>query len=286
MKKVLTIGFLIGLFGHSIYGQGYEVLNDDPSKLIKGHVALEYLTVDSGMDNVSGSYVWALGVNIFYPLLPSLGLEGSLRTPLLKIDSSGDLAIAAEAGVSKNLFSKTKLKQDLKVLMSFSQSSSFRTTTTRTSTLTMPGHVRTEYFVRGGGYFRNSSYESTEAGLTSGLSTITHSGGYAGIGISRGTFFQFKSEETQESFALGSIFKFYADVLILPTSIKNPAYDDSDFIGWRLGVKWYNSPYSSENNFGRKKGFFGNMFAIGELGTRPYEGAVITASVGYIIKKF
>jgi hypothetical protein len=51
-------------------------------------------------------------------------------------------------------------------------------------------------------------------------------------------------------------------------------------------MKWYNSPYADEDNFGRKKGFFGNMFAIGELGTRPYEGAVITLSVGYVIKKF
>ncbi|KYG78977.1 hypothetical protein [Roseivirga echinicomitans] len=286
MKKVLAICILIGLSSHSVFGQGYEVLNDDPSKLIKGHVALEYLTVDAGMANVSGAYAWALGVNSYYPLLPSLGLEGSLRTPLLKIESSGGLALAAEAGVSKTLFSKTKLKEDLKVLMSFNQSRSGGFVTTRSSTLTMPGNIRTEMFVRGGGYYRNSSYEPDEVGFNTTISSITHTGGYVGIGISKGTFFQFKSEETQEKFALGSIFKFYADVLILPTNIKDPAYDDSNAIGWRLGVKWYNSPYSSESDFGRKKGFFGNMFAIGELGTRPYEGAVITASVGYIIKKF
>ncbi|WP_323756771.1 hypothetical protein [Roseivirga sp.] len=286
MKRIFFIGFLIGLFGQSVFAQGYEVLKDDPSQLIKGHVALEYLTVDAGMANVSGAYAWAVGVNTYFPLLPSLGLEGSLRTPLLKFESSGGLAIAAEAGASKTLFSKTKLKEELKVLMSFSQSSSYRTTTTRSSTLTMPGNVRTEMFVRGGGYYRNSSYEPDDAGIFSTISSITHTGGYVGIGISKGTFFQFKSEETQEKFALGSIFKFYADVLILPTNIKDPAYDDSDLIGWRLGVKWYNSPYTIGNNFGEKKGFFGNMFAIGELGTRPYEGAVITLSVGYVIKKF
>jgi hypothetical protein len=72
----------------------------------------------------------------------------------------------------------------------------------------------------------------------------------------------------------------------LPTNIEDPRYVDSDLIGWRIGMKWYNSPYADEDNFGRKKGFFGNMFAIGELGTRPYEGAVITLSVGYVIKKF
>ncbi len=286
MKKVFAIGILTCLFNQSMFGQGYEVLKDDPSQLIKGHVALEYLTVDAGMANVSGAYAWALGVNTYFPLLPSLGLEGSLRTPLLKLESSGGLAIAAEAGVSKTLFSKTKLKEDLKVLMSFNQSRSGGLVTTRSSTLTMPGNVRTEVFVRGGGYYRNSSYEPDEVGVFSTISSITHTGGYAGIGISKGTFFQFKSEETNESFALGSIFKFYADVLILPTNIEDPAYDDSDAIGWRLGVKWYNSPYTIENNFGRKKGFFGNMFAIGELGTRPYEGAVITLSVGYVIKKF
>ncbi|MFT6873657.1 MAG: hypothetical protein ACI8Q1_003140 [Parvicella sp.] len=286
MRKICTIALLICAYSQAVIGQSYEVLNDDPSRLIKGHIALEYLTVDAGLANVSGAYAWALGVNTYYPLLPSLGLEGSLRTPLLKLQSSGSLAIAAEAGVSKTLFSKTKLKEKLKVLMSFSQSRSVTTVTTKTTTLTIPGNVRTEVFVRGGGYYRNSSYEPDELGIISPISTITHTGGYAGIGISKGTFFQFKSEETRESFALGSIFKFYADVLILPTSIENPLYDDSDVIGWRFGVKWYNSPYTIKDNYGRKKGFFGNMFAIGEMGTRPYEGAVITLSVGYVIMKF
>jgi hypothetical protein len=286
MRKIYTIAIIIITYCQVVIGQGYEVLNDDPSQLIKGHVALEYLTVDAGLANISGAYAWALGVNTYYPLLPSLGLEGSLRTPLLKLQSSGSLAIAAEAGASKTLFSKTKLKEDLKVLMSFSQSRSVTTVTTKTTTLTMPGKVRTELFVRGGGYYRNSSYEPDELGIVSPISTITHTGGYAGIGISKGTFFQFKSKETNESLALGSIFKFYADVLILPTNIEDPIYDDSKSIGWRLGVKWYNSPYTVENNYGRKKGFFGNMFAIGEMGTRPYEGAVITLSVGYVIMKF
>ncbi|PIQ48085.1 MAG: hypothetical protein COW03_11840 [Cytophagales bacterium CG12_big_fil_rev_8_21_14_0_65_40_12] len=286
MRKIYTIAILICAYSQAVIGQSYEVLNDDPSKLIKGHVALEYLTVDAGLNNVSGAYAWALGVNTYYPLLPSLGLEGSLRTPLLKLQSSGSLAIAAEAGVSKTLFSKTKLKKELKVLMSFSQSRSVYTVTTKSSTITMPGNVRSEVFVRGGGYYRNSSYESDEISFATTISTITHTGGYLGIGISKGTFFQFRSEETNERFALGSIFKFYADVLILPTNIADPIYDDSKSIGWRFGVKWYNSPYKIEDNYGKKKGFFGNMFAIGEMGTRPYEGAVITLSVGYVIMKF
>ncbi|WP_339608647.1 hypothetical protein [uncultured Roseivirga sp.] len=288
MTKVFAISILTCLFSQSVFGQGYQVLDDDPSKLIKGHLALEYLTVDAGLSNVSGAYAWAIGANTYYPLLPSLGLEGSLRTPLLKLESSGGLAISAEAGASKTLFSKTKLKDELKVLMSFSQSRSLGggTVTTRSSTLTMPGNVRTEVFVRGGGYYRNSSYEPDDAGVFSSITSITHTGGYVGIGLSKGTFFQFKSEATNESFALGNIFKFYADVLLLPTNIEDPVYDDSDAIGWRVGVKWYNSPYTAENNFGRKKGFFGNMFAIGEMGTRPYEGAVITLSVGYVIMKF
>lgn len=286
MRKIYTIAILICAYSQAVIGQSYEVLNDDPSKLIKGHVALEYLTVDAGLNNVSGAYAWALGVNTYYPLLPSLGLEGGLRTPLLKLQSSGSLAIAAEAGVSKTLFSKTKLKKELKVLMSFSQSRSVYTVTTKSSTITMPGNVRSEVFVRGGGYYRNSSYESDEISFATTISTITHTGGYLGIGISKGTFFQFRSEETNERFSLGSIFKFYADVLILPTNIADPIYDDSKSIGWRFGVKWYNSPYKIEDNYGKKKGFFGNMFAIGEMGTRPYEGAVITLSVGYVIMKF
>ncbi|MGW8121065.1 hypothetical protein ACV07N_00285 [Roseivirga echinicomitans] len=282
MKKVFAIVFFISLFGHSTFGQGYEVLVDDPSKLLKGHIALEYIAVDAGMANISGAYAWAIGANALYPLLPSLSLEGSLRTPLLKLESAGGLAIAAEAGVSKNLFSRTKLKDEVKILLSFSQSRSGGYVTTKSSTLTTPGKVKTELFVRGGGYYRNSSYEPDY----STMSSITHTGGYAGIGISKGTYFHLRNVESNETFATGTIFRFYADVLLLPSNIKDPRYDDSDMIGFRLGVKWYNSPFTSENDFGRKRGFFGNMFAIGEIGTRPYEGTVLTASVGYVIKKF
>lgn len=286
MSKLISTTFVLCFCYLSTFGQNYKVLNDDPSKLIKGHVALEYLTVDAGLNNVSGAYAWAIGVNSYYPLLPSLGIEGSLRTPLLKLQSSGGFALAAEAGVSKTLFSKTKLKEDLKVLMSYSQSRSVYTVTTKSSTITMPGNVRSEVFVRGGGYYRNSSYESDEISFATTISTITHTGGYLGIGISKGTFFQFNNVSSNENFALGSVFKFYADVLILPTNIGDPMYEDSDIIGWRIGMKWYNSPYKIDDNYGRKKSFFGNMFAIGEMGTRPYEGAVITLSIGYVIMKF
>uniref|UniRef100_UPI00404783C3 hypothetical protein n=1 Tax=Roseivirga sp. TaxID=1964215 RepID=UPI00404783C3 len=288
MRKIYTIAIIISTCCQAALAQRYEVLDDDPSKLIGGHIAFEYLTVDAGFANVSGAYAWAVGLNAYYPLLPSLGIEGSIRTPLLKLESVGGLAIASEAGASKTLISRTKLKKELKVLMSFRQSSSLGggTVTTSTSTITMPGNVRTSFFVRGGGYYRNSSFEYDDLSGFSVFSTITHTGGYLGLGISKGTFFQFKSEATNESFALGNVLKFYADILLLPTNVGNPAFDDSETLGWRLGAKWYNSPYTNENNFGRKKGFFGNMFAIVELGTRPYEGTVITSSVGYIFKKF
>ena len=191
-------------------------------------------------------------------------------------------------GVSKTLFSKTRLKEDLKVIIGLSQSRSLGggTVTTSSATIEMAGNVKTDFFVRGGGFYRSSAFEYEDLRGFSQFSGITHSGGYLGVGIAKGKFFQFKNIATKESFAIGSIFKFYADLLLLPTNIEDPAYDDSDAIGWRLGVKWYNSPYTIENNFGKKKGFFGNMFAIGELGTRPYEGAVITLSVGYVIKTF
>lgn len=286
--KFYIIGIASLLCFQAAIGQSYEVLDDDPSKLIKGHIAFEYIAVDAGFANVSGAYAWAVGLNAYYPLLPSLGIEGSVRTPLLKLESVGGLAISSEAGVSKTLLSRTKVKKELKVLMSFSQSRSLGggSVTTSTSTITMPGSIKTDFFVRGGGYYRSSSFEYDDLSGFSEFSEITHTGGYLGIGLSKGKFFQFKSEATKQSFALGNIFKFYADVLILPTNIKNPTFDDSDTIGWRIGVKWYNSPYTADNNFGHKKGFFGNMFALAELGTRPYEGTVFTTSVGYIFKKF
>ena len=287
MRKVCLIGLLVWLAISSLFGQGYEVLADDPSKLIKGHVAFEYLTVDAGFANVSGAYAWALGFNALYPL-GALDIEGSIRTPILKLQSSGSFAMAAEAGVSKNLFSKTKRKEEVKVLMSFSQSRSLwgNSVTTSTSTITMPANIRTEAFVRGGGYYRSSVLEYDDSSGFSEFSAITHTGGYVGIGFSKGKFFQFKSVATNGQFALGSIFKFYADLLLLPTNVEDPTFDDSDALGWRLGVKWYNSPYTTENNFNQSRGFFGNMFAIVELGTRPYEGTVVTASVGYIFMKF
>ena len=76
--------------------QGYEILENDPSKLIKGHVAFEYMAIDAGFGNLSGAYPLAVGLNAYYPLLPSLGIEGSVRTPLIKFEQTGGVAVASE----------------------------------------------------------------------------------------------------------------------------------------------------------------------------------------------
>jgi len=288
MHRLLMTLVLVSFGMQALLAQSYQVLKDDPDRLINGHLAFEYLTVDAGFGNTSGAFAWALGLNGYYPLLPSLGIEASVRTPILKLESSSGLAIGAEAGVSKTLFSKTRRKEEMKVLVGFSQSRSFfgDRVTTSTTTLTMPGNLKSQVFVRGGGYYRHSAFAFDLPNGFSQFSSITHSGVYVGLGFFKGKFFQFRGGSSGKEFALGNIFRFYADLLILPTQVEDPTFDDSDSLGWRIGVKWYNAPFTVADNFGEKKGFFGNMFAIVELGTRPYEGTVVTASVGYIFKKF
>lgn len=286
MKFVSLVTAFTFLITADLIAQRYRTLDDNPEKLIRGHVAVEYMTIDAGFKNLSGAYAWAVGVNAYYPILPSLGIEGSIRTPLLKFESSDGFAVAFEGGASKTLLSKTKLKKEVTVLMKFRQSRSLGGSSVATSTLTIPGNVKTEVFARGGVYHRNSAFEYDLPSGFAGFSTITHTGGYLGVGISKGKFFQFQSVDSEQKVAIGSIFKFYADVLILPTNVQEPTFNDSDSIGWRIGVKWYNSPFTADNNFGQKKGFFGNMFALLELGTRPHEGTVVTTSIGYIIKRF
>lgn len=275
---------LVLLLAKPLNGQ-YRVIKDDPSKLIKGHVAIEYFSLDVGLQNARGAYVYSVGANTFLPLKSGLALEGSLRLPVFRLESGG-FAMMAEAGGHFTFMSTVKRKKEVTIPLSFTEYRGVYSTTQVTKSLIVEGNVKREFFARFGGYYRNSVLEYENLSGFSEIGTIAHSGGYLGVGTYFGKFFQVENNRANSRFAAGQIFKVYADVLILPTSVDAAIVDDSAVLGWRIGMKWYNSPFKREDNFGSKKTLFGNMFAIVELGSRPVEGTTITGSIGYIIKKF
>lgn len=295
--KTTILALIAMTFTVSVIAQdSYTKISDNPGDAIKGHISLELYGVDVGFKNITGSMLFAVGVNARYPISEKLVAEGLFRLPLLRFEKQG-FSFMTDAGVMYRLSSREE-EDEVKIILGYSEkdivNSDKRVATTKY--VEMDGTVRKSNYARGGTYLRNSSFDYKSDGTTDYMETsIFHKGVYLGIGRERQYFFQLERDDDAK-FGAGSIFLWYADALVLPVNVDvtvdtfgfgvGATEKLSGLIGGRIGFKWYRNPFTRAQNFNRRIPFFGNTMFTMEAGVRPLEGMFFTGGFTYIIHKF
>lgn len=299
MKKFVFLVTLFFVYTQLSAQETYTKIADDPAAAIKGHVGVELYGVDAGFKNISGSMLFAVGVNARYPLTDKIKLEGLVRLPLLRFEKEG-FAFMADAGILFPL-SSTENPTDVKVILGYKEEDNLNSNT-RTATIkyvNINGNVRKTNYLRGGVYLRNSAFDDRSETMTDYFVTnIFHKGIYAGLGRERQYFFNLQRNRanSETKFGAGSIFMVYADVMILPVNLDlvqdtfgmgaGATKELNGLLGGRIGFKWYRNPFTRAQNHNHRIPFFGNSFFTLETGVRPLEGLFITGGFTYILHKF
>jgi len=277
----------------------YSKVYDNPADAIKGHVGVELYGIDAGFSNLTGSMLFAVGVNGRYPINDKLQAEGLIRMPLLRFEKKG-FSFMTDAGVLWKLSSKEAPK-DVNVILGYKETDNINsnTRTATTKYVSINGNVRSTQFARGGIYLRNSAFDYKSDGITDYMLTnIFHKGVYLGLARERQYYFQMQRKQGDriDKFGAGSIFQLYADVLLLPVNV-DVTIDTFGFgagateslnglLGGRVGFKWYRNAFTRAQNGDQKIPFFGNSFFTFEAGSRPLEGFYVSGGFTYIVHKF
>jgi hypothetical protein len=296
--KFIIVALFFSIFSASAQ-ESYTKTSDDPAAAIKGHVGVEIYGVDVGFKNLSGSMLFAVGVNGRYPITDKIKLEGVVRMPLVRFEKQG-FAFLADAGVLFALKSN-EAPSDVTVILGYKEddniNSNKRTATTKY--VKINGNMRKTNYARAGIYLRNAAFDDTsETGTDYITTSIFHKGIYIGLGKERQYFFQLQRNRGSDDvkFGAGSIFMLYADAMILPVNVDlvqdtfgfgaGETKELTGLVGGRVGCKWYRNPFTRSQNFDRKIPFFGNTVITMEAGVRPLEGLFFTGGFTYIIHKF
>ncbi|HCD51596.1 MAG TPA: hypothetical protein DEQ34_04055 [Balneolaceae bacterium] len=265
----------------------YRTILKDADQAYEGYLGLHYLAVDAGFNNLSGASVWSIGAEGLYPINEKISAEVLALYSLLSLENQG-AAFLFNAGGEFAFMSNYK-ERDVPVLLSFTfEDNYFDNTETQTwETVTLPTQVKREVTARGGLYLRRSAFEYVQGFTYYDVSTLTHAGLYAGVGMNWKHYLNFQTSEGDKA-AAGVMFRPFFDLLVLPTKeTVNPGQVEvSGTMGWRTGLTWVFRPYTKAENFGRKIRFFGNSIFRLEMGKRPLEGFYVTTGMGWAFKKF
>ena len=291
--RAIYVGVMIAIIASfSGYAQEttYSTTLSDPEVVYPGYLGLNYLTVDAGFSNTSGASIWSVGVDGLYPINEKIRVEALALVSLLSLEKEGLpflLSVGGEYGIS----SKTKEK-DVPVLLSFAWEDDYLNNqeVQTWSAVKLPGHIKYELVGRAGLYVRNSALEYTEGFTYYDVTSLTHAGFYAGVGYTMTSYINAQASDGYE-FAAGRLMRPYFDLLVLPTSIDLSTGGATDktideTLGWRAGVVIVGKPFTTEENFGRKFGFFGNSIFRLDIGQRPFEGFFVTTGISFGFKKF
>ncbi len=295
MKKIVYLLALISLLTtNKLFSQSYKLVSDDVSEIKKGYIGLEWYGLDAGFKNLGGAFLFSVGVNTLYPISDDLAIRGSLRVPLLRLAKTGGFAFHVDGGVEFKL-SESESKRTETVVLSYRErdvgytsvlNQQYKVTEATTEYVQFVGTVSKQIKARGGVYLKNTSWEG-DSGDNYDEEGIFHKGVYAGLLRETSRFFRVQEEGAPDNFVSAKSMSFYADVLILPTTMMlEDATTETGLLGWRVGMNWNMRPHTKDQNHGYDGGFFGNKTFILELGQRPFEGLFITGSVSFLIRKF
>ena len=261
-------------------GFEYTVFEDDPSKIAKLSVALDYLYLNFGKNNIDGTAI-DFGLNSTYNLSRNLELNGTVHLPMLNFEKPASLY--SDFNAVFYVLSKTR-KRDIDVSLKYKSVEIGDTRYTSSTSVNVPDRqVLKKVGFRGGLYFRKSAYK-----LESGLNDLT--GGMIQMGIYGGlqlfnnvnVRIRFLDQERQTETAV----IYYFDLLTLNTSFDNAllaagykaTHSAIQPFGFRLGVLFRPIMPTLES---ARKGFFGNTEYRTEFGYRPVDGPFFNMGVGW-----
>lgn len=281
-------------FGQERYTKVY----DDPSDVLRGHVAVEYYGVDVGFKNITGAMIFLFGVNGAYDVTEKINVEAALRLPVLRFEKQGS-AFIFDAGANYVLSSSAS-DRDVRVILGYKEEDIGNNMELRTTKYTViNGTVEKRMIARAGVYLKNTAIEYKESDFLRYKPTnLFHKGIYIGLARQRQYLFQLKGNTAngETTFGAGSIFRPYFDVLILPTQVDleqetlglgaGTRKTLDGLIGARAGLKWYRNPFTRDQNGNHRIPFFGNSVVTLEAGVRPLEGFYINGGISFILKKF
>lgn len=284
-KKIIIA--LIGVYSSlTVAGQTYSLVGDDVDDAKRGYIGWEWYGLDAGFANTGGMFLFSMGMNTYYPITKKLGVQGLVRVPLLRLSKGDEFAFQFDGGVDFLLKSRTDSKQQI-VTLSYKEREDWLKGKLEIETkyVKLTGDLKKDIKVRAGLYAKSTHFETENT-------SIFHKGVYAGLAYERTRFFRVLRQNSDQDFVSANIIKFYADVMMLPTTIDLEQPDpsgetqQSGFLGWRVGANWNMSPYHKSQNHNFQGGFFGNMLIGVEVGSRPLEKFFLTGSVSYLLHKF
>lgn len=297
MKKIIIFGLPVMLVVSSCffsYAQkkrnpqtvDYEITEDDPTRLAKLLVTLDYLYVNFGMSNIDGSSV-DFGVNGTYRLSDKLEVSGLVHLPMFSFNKPAPFYTEA-GGVL--YFKEDIKKREVKVLLAYDFGSVLTSTgiyeyTSERYIMVPDRQVLRKFGVRGGLYLRKNSWENEDSNTTA----VVQAGAYGGVqwfsAVNVRLNVNGRPARTEGGFMM------YADLMLLPTSFASQALEDAykDVEGSILpfGVRggWMFRPVMPMKESTRK-GFLTSMELRGEVGFRPVDGLFVNAGVGWNFIRF
>jgi hypothetical protein len=297
--KIVLIGILMVCTVTAFSQETYTKVYDDPTDVIKGHVALEFYGVDVGFSNINGAMIFIMGVNGSYTLSDRLSVEANLRTPLLRFQKEGT-GFIFDGGANFKLSSKTN-DENVRVILGYKEEDNAydNTRTATTKFVNINGSVTRSVILRAGVYLKNTGVDYTEeTGVDYMPTALFHKGIYLGIGKQKEYFFQLQRDVRGKKvmFGAGTIFRPYVDLMVLPVSVEltqdtfglgaGKTKEMKGLLGARAGFRWYRNPFTKAQNDGHRIPFFGNTVMTLEAGVRPIDGFFINGGISFIMHKF
>lgn len=278
MKKFIYLFLMLCTFSFSAQSVNYKIVEDNPDAIADSYINLELFGGDFDFDFNDAS-IFA-GANGYYSLSEKLKIEATLRLNYINL-SGGGFGSQSEAGVLFILKSSTKTD---KVPIIYSHNNDYFSkelvkNIKVTKVFEVDGTYKNQFGVRGGLYYKNSSFDAAASGTTSSqIADFSITGIYAGF------------EKISQAFVktlVGKNFKYgqgrtrmYADAMFFPVKTINSnvvnAGDESSF-GYRAGFQWQTKPVEG--------GWFKPVYTA-EIGNRPFTGFYILVSAGITLMNF
>jgi len=278
MKKLLILLLLLAAIPTFSQTTSYQLVEDNPDKLSENFINLELLGLDYGANSTDGAVY--VGATSFWSLSNRLKAEALLRTSFLNIKGEG-LGVQTEAGMFFPLLIQRK-KKDVPVKLSttlFAGRTSDGRSHDETKIINVEGTYKNQIGPRGGVYFKKTGYYHEDNAFEATNTSMTLLGSYVGLERITQAFVHTKVEG-KDKYGAGQT-RMYADFLFIP--VREIADDtlqdierDKDF-GWRIGMQWNVHPHKTTSGF-QPRAVYG-----GEIGSRPFSGFYVNASIGIML---
>lgn len=290
----IVCGALIVLLSIQLHAQkdggtlSYKITRDETKDINNFWLNLDLIQMDVGFKNVDGISI-NTGLNGLGMIQNRFGFDYTLRYGYLTLgklrNKDFKSAYQVELGGFLNFSDNTRTK-NVKVVLKFDKGTNMEGKTVETTTFThVPGGERIIRQLRGGLYMRRNPFVQDNEDLyaTDYEANANSIGVYAGLGSMRIHNLFINTDKFGKCYNSG-IFRFYADVLILPVvhvGLNGESFNEQIKPG-HFGARFGCATFAPDNKKNAKKGGFGIQV---EAGYRPLDGLYTTCSFYWTIQR-